>query len=77
MVKVNSIVKTDTREYILICNGVAPSEVPNIMATNIGDFSQEEFSFGRCTQCFSQNNCFAIRLHSNKDCMKIKSIDFR
>lgn len=77
MTKVNSILRLGANEYLLICNGKEPSTVSGVLATNIGDFSPEEYTLGRCTQCFSQGNCFAIRLRSNRNCMKIRSVDFR
>ena len=58
MTKVNSILRLGANEYLLICNGKEPSSVSGVLATNIGDFSPEEYTLGRCTQCFSQGNCF-------------------
>ena len=84
MTKVNSILRLGANEHLLICDGEEPSTVSGVLTTNIGDFSPEEYTLGRCTQCFSQGNCFAIRLRSvairlrsEKNCMKIRSVDFR
>ena len=77
MVKVNHIIPLSKEEYLLIIEGESDLDPSVTLSTNIGDFSPGEYSIGRYTQCFTEEKAYAIRIHSEKDCMKITSLEFR
>ncbi len=77
MTKVNSIIHISANEFVLLCVGENRGGSDSILSTNIGDFSPEEYTLGRVTQCFSKERCFAVRICSDKDCTKISTIEFK
>lgn len=65
--------KTDT---MLICEKFDNDKVTDILKTNIGNFFKGEFTIGKYTYCFNEPTASIIFIRGNKDCSKIKEVEF-
>ena len=76
MSKVVERFRLNSGEPVLICEWFDDDVITKQIKTDIGLFTEPEFALGTVTACFAPPTTRSIVIRTQKDCSKIKEIEF-